>query len=73
MVKMKPLLLIFALGTMAAALQESNAAEVVHGARGTAVHTGGGTAVHTNYNYDHVIGTHISTDTGITKGVTGMS
>jgi hypothetical protein len=51
---MKPLLLIFALGTMAAALQESNAAEVVHGARGTAVHTGGGTAVHTNYNYGHV-------------------
>jgi hypothetical protein len=53
-VMMKPLLLIFALGTVAAALQESNAAEVVHGARGTAVHTGGGTAVHTNYNYDHV-------------------
>jgi hypothetical protein len=52
---MKPLLLIFALGTMAAVFQESNAAEVVHnGARGTAVHTGGGTAVHTNYNYDNV-------------------
>jgi hypothetical protein len=50
---MKSLLLMFVLATMAAAFQESNAAEVVHGARGTAVHTGGGTAVHTNYNYDH--------------------
>jgi hypothetical protein len=49
---MRPLLLIFALGTMVAALQESNAAEVVHGARGTAVRTGNGTAVHTNYNWN---------------------
>jgi hypothetical protein len=51
---MKPLLLTLALSlTVAAALQELNAAEVVHGARGTAVHTGGGTAVHTNYNWDN--------------------
>jgi hypothetical protein len=37
-------------GTVIAAPQKSNAAEVVHGPRGTAVHTGGGTAVHTDHN-----------------------
>jgi hypothetical protein len=51
---MKPLLLNLALfGTIAAAPQITNAAEVVHGARGTAVRTGNGTAVHTNYNWNH--------------------
>jgi hypothetical protein len=51
---MKRLILPLALfAAVIAAPQQSNAAEVVHGARGTAVHTGGGTAVHTNYNYDH--------------------
>jgi hypothetical protein len=48
--------LVFALalfGTLIAAPQKSNAAEVVHGPRGTAVRTGNGTAVHTNYNWDN--------------------
>jgi hypothetical protein len=44
---MKPLILTLALfAAVIGAPQKSNAAEVVHSARGTAVHT--------NYNYDHV-------------------
>jgi hypothetical protein len=44
---MKPLILTLALfATVIGAPQITNAAEVVHGTRGTAVHT--------NYNYDHV-------------------
>jgi hypothetical protein len=52
---MKPLILPLALfAAVIGAPQKSKAAEVVHGARGTAVRTGNGTAVHTNYNYGHV-------------------
>jgi hypothetical protein len=50
---MKSLFLSLALfGTVIAAPQKSNAAEVVHGPRGTAVRTGGGTAVHTDHNWN---------------------
>jgi hypothetical protein len=52
---MKNLVLGFALLAAAvAASQKTNAAEVVHGPRGTAVHAGGGTAVHTDHNWNDV-------------------
>ena len=69
---MKSLFLSLALfGMVIAAPQKSNAAEVVHGPRGTAVHTGGGTAVHTDHNWNDAYWHTNRLGTGMAKEAIG--